>query len=376
MKAFGGNFFDGNTAYRHSVIAELDLEAQILCISGDTLNATLSWPLEQLRIISGAPRDAEVILTLTTNDPDEMGRDTSRLVITDDNLNSQLLKYCPSIFQTDITTGTARKVITRVTVAITALILMLFFILPKMADTLATIIPIEREIAFGKVVVTQMERLLSTPSSKELSCENIKGREALNNLVLRLTREQNLQYDLTVNIFDHQMLNAFAAPGGQIVIMRGLLDAATSTEAVAAIIAHEIGHVESRDATRHSLRAAGSAGLLAMIFGDVAGGSVIVILADYIMQAGYTKEAEERADSFAISMLNNAAIGTGGMAELFETLNTLENPILTDLPDYFATHPSSQYRASLARENASEHTIDTKKSNMESLRYLQSICDD
>ena len=107
-----------------------------------------------------------------------------------------------------------------------------------MADTLATLIPVEREIAFGKTVVAQMESALGAADMGALRCTGPEGRAALDAMLTRLSGGQALQYDLEVQVFDHKMVNAFAAPGGQIVVMRGLLDSATGPDAVASVLAH------------------------------------------------------------------------------------------------------------------------------------------
>ena len=117
-------------------------------------------------------------------------------------------------------------------------------------------------MAFGRAVVGQIESLLGDDSP--LTCDAPAGRAALQRLKDRLTEGQGLRYDIDLAVFDHEMINAFAAPGGQIVIMRGLLDAAESPEEVAGVLAHEIGHVEARDPTRLAFRSAGSAGIIAL----------------------------------------------------------------------------------------------------------------
>lgn len=65
-------------------------------------------------------------------------------------------------------------------------------------------------------------------------------------------------------------------PGGLIILFRGLIDAAESSDEVAAVYAHELGHVVARDPTRIALRSAGSIGVLGLLLGDFAGGAVVL----------------------------------------------------------------------------------------------------
>jgi predicted Zn-dependent protease len=261
----------------------------------------------------------------------------------------------------------------RSALAVGAVVLMLFVILPRMADTLASVIPIEREIAFGKSVIAQMERALGAADLGDLRCNGDEGQAALDRMVARLTEGQDLQYDLNVRVFDHDMVNAFAAPGGQVVVMRGLLEDVSGPDAVAAVLAHEIGHVEARDATRIALRAAGSAGLLSMVLGDFTGGTIAVVLGERMMQASYTREAEAAADVFAIDMLNAAGVDSSGMAEFFDYIGELQGDAL-QIPEYLSTHPASDARAERARENAETQDATTPVLSDADWQALKGIC--
>ena len=143
---------------------------------------------------------------------------------------------------------------------------------------------------------------------------------------------------------------------------------------MAAVLAHEIGHVVSRDATRGALRAAGSAGLLSMVFGDFAGGTAAVVIAEYTLNASYTREAEAQADTFAHNMLEAANVSTVGMADFFGSLNGLEDE-MPDLPIYLSSHPDTQERADLATEFAKGQGTTTPVLDDAEWNALKAICD-
>ena len=84
-------------------------------------------------------------------------------------------------------------------------------------------------------------------------------------------------------------------PGGRLVFFRGLLEEAENPDEVAAVLAHEIGHVVYRDPTRDALRSAGSLGVLGLLFGDFAGGTVALFIANQLINASYSQAAEARA---------------------------------------------------------------------------------
>ncbi|MCZ4353225.1 M48 family metallopeptidase [Roseovarius aestuarii] len=350
-KPVQGRFFDGQGAARHDVSVVLSADRAELQITGLSLADTLIWPLSDLRALRDRARNDR--MTLTRHAPSDYGalHDAARLTVEDGALMAELRGLCPNLTRRDMRPGAWRRLARRGAWAVAAVVLMLFLILPRMADTLAGMIPVEREVAFGRAVVKQMETALGAADLGGLDCKGPEGLAALGKLTGRLADGADLSYVLEMRVLDHDMLNAFAAPGGQIVIMRGLLDAVSGPDALAAVLAHEIGHVEARDATRHALRAAGSAGLLSMVLGDVTGGAAAVFLGERVLQASYSRGAEAQADLFALAMLNRANVSSDGMAHFFDKLAELEAGMRV-LPAYFSTHPESTGRAERARQNA------------------------
>jgi Zn-dependent protease with chaperone function len=335
-------FFDGITAARRAVDVAIGPDQRSLRFAGQV------WPLDRLRRVAGSDPD-EMVLTLHAEGAGigEAPQDAARLVLTDAALMVWITDHTPDLARRDLHPGTRGRVLTRIALAAAALGLILFVFLPRISDALADQLPLEQEVAFGRAVVGQIESLLGDDSP--LTCDAPAGRAALQRMEQRLTEGQGLRYDIDLAVFDHEMINAFAAPGGQIVIMRGLLDAAESPEEVAGVLAHEIGHVEARDPTRLAFRSAGSAGIIALLLGDVTGGTVIGLLGDHILTASYTREAETAADGFAFALLNRTGIGTEGLASFFDRIEGMGG----DIPEILSTHPTTGNRAEAARAAAS-----------------------
>lgn len=371
MQTTEADFFDGLTAGRHAVHVALSDDRQAVLITGETLAEPLRWKLMDLRALRDTSRKDRLTLTRHADTQDEAPRDPARLVLHDADLIAWMHRTRPGLFRADLHKGTWRKIFLYSGGAIAAAGLMLFVILPAMANTLAQIIPVEREIAFGKTVTAQMERVLGSTRTGSLRCEAPAGRAALDTMLARLTANHDMEYEISALVFDHEMVNAFAAPGGQVVILRGLLDVAQSPEEVAGVLAHEIAHVESRDATRHALRTAGSAGLLTMIIGDFTGGAAIALVGEQLITAAYTREAEAAADIFALDMLQAADVSAQGFARFFDELGDMQG---FEIPAYLSTHPVTTERAHQAREFAGTQLATRPVLSAAEWQALRNIC--
>ena len=171
------------------------------------------------------------------------------------------------------------------------------------------------------------------------------------------------------------MINAFALPGGYVVFFDGLIQAAGSPDEVAAVFAHEIGHVAARDPTRIALRTAGSVGVLGLLFGDFAGGAVVLFLANRLVQAEYTQDAEASADAFAHERLRDAGLPPSALAGLFRTLRK-EYGDSDGIAAHFVSHPALGDRIAAA-EAATEGMAATLVPSLteDEWRALRGICD-
>lgn len=355
-----GRYFDGESGQRLTVDLSLDLDARSLrLIHPDFPDGAQNWPLPSVRALADQANDNRLVLSPAADTSlDSALIATARLTLKDPNLIAALKQHAPNLNRRDMPSGFGRKVVTRLGLAVGAVALMIFVILPALANTLANYIPIEREVAYGKSVVQQMERFLGGTKAGALTCSNAEGLAALNTMTQRLTDAADMDYDLNVAVFNHKMVNAFAAPGGQIVVMRGLIEKAGSPDEVAAVLSHEIGHVEARDSTRAALRTAGSAGLLALVLGDFAGGSAVLVVAEYTLNAAYTRDAEAKADIFALNMMQGSDTDAGALGNFFDRLEDVERT-MPDLPVYLSSHPDTKERANAARAFA-EGQSDTK----------------
>lgn len=180
----------------------------------------------------------------------------------------------------------------------------------------------------------------------------------LQSLADRLSEHMTLPEGLkvTVHYLEDDGVNAFASFGGQVFILKGLLQRMPHENALAMVMAHEIAHVANRDA----MAAAGGGLLLQLLFAAVGGAapdSVEKLLAgeNALLLMAFGREAEQRADRealAAVAALYGHVAGSGKLFEVF--LDEAEAAGVKEPPEFLSTHPLSRDRIeelnALARE--------------------------
>ena len=117
-----------------------------------------------------------------------------------------------------------------------------------------------------------------------------------------------------ISVIDSDTVNAFAAPGGQIGIFRGLIDEARSPAELAGVLAHEMGHVIKRHPSEAMVRSAGYSILVAALVGDTSSAMQIAArTGETLLNLAHSRSAEAEADRTAELMLNRAGYDSSGL---------------------------------------------------------------
>ncbi len=169
---------------------------------------------------------------------------------------------------------------------------------PRMADVIAPLIPVEWEKKVGE---SADEEVRKTFPGK--SCKAPKGVEALAKVSQRLQEASRLRLPATIEAIPSIVPNAFALPGGKVFLLSGLLEKAQSQDEVIGVLAHEFGHIENRDHLRRIIATGGTAMLVGLAFGDMTGGSAMVVVGNSVLNAAHSRENEAQADAFAAKTL-------------------------------------------------------------------------
>ncbi|MDD3355261.1 M48 family metallopeptidase [Zoogloea sp.] len=269
------------------------------------------------------------------------------LLLIDDRLVGPLREVAPHLFHQGDRSRHRQK--RRFGLGITLLILLplllvaaLFLALDPLADRVVARIPPSVEAQIGRAVLTQT-RLQSRMIDAGPAHDTVQA------IARRLVRPgEKLEFHLA----DEPEINAFAAPGGVVIVYKGLLDKADTPEEVAGVLAHEIAHVELRHSLHQIVRSAGLRVIVAALagnYGDL--GSWAARLGELT----FSREAEREADQRAIERLAEARIDPGGLLRFFERLEKMERAQGARLPALLSTHPDTPERIRALRKSLAAH---------------------
>ena len=171
-------------------------------------------------------------------------------------------------------------------------------------------------------------------------------------VLTRLQEAADAPAEVEVLVLDSPQVNAFAFPGGLVAVHRGLLARLEGPEELAAVLAHELGHVARRDSLAGLSRALG----LSLLLSLATGGSQTV-LRDVVERAftlRYTRAAEERADRYALDLLVRARLDPARFADALGRLDSGGPP---GFLRYLDSHPDPAARLERARRRSAEASV-------------------
>ncbi len=226
---------------------------------------------------------------------------------------------------------------TAATVLLLAVVGGLWWAMPRIAEEIAWWVPPawEEKLAAGVEAQAWFGR----------RCRGPAGVAALDAMTRRLTDGIASPYKILVSVRDTNLVNAFALPGGHIVLLRGLLREAESADEVAGVLAHEITHTLKRHSTQALIANSALSLLFELTVGNGTGASLGLILTTL----SYTRAMEREADEGALLLLRRAGIGSDGFAAFFERLSRQE---AVARPAYLSSHPPTEERLAAVRSSA------------------------
>ena len=351
---WSGHYLNGLTADRIDTTVVLTAAGLRLTFSD---GQTAWWPYSELKQTQGFHEGEHVRI--------ERGEEpTEALVITDRAFVDALNQIRPAGTPALRRHGLGVRGVLLLAAGAAAAVLAYLALVPILARAASRRVPVTWERQLGDMVAEQL-------SAGERACEDPALTAAIASLTARLAGAMPSQpYTFNVTVLDDTVINAFAAPGGRIVVFRGLLEHSATPEELAGVLAHEMQHVTQRHGTQAVLRM-----IPLQVFGTLMGGEIMGAreAAQAVTALGmlrYGRRDEEEADREGMRLMAAAHLDPQGMIRFFETIQK-EGPAVPEALTYLSTHPSTERRIAKLRELAAtlpavEDTLDA--SNWASVR--------
>jgi predicted Zn-dependent protease len=216
------------------------------------------------------------------------------------------------------------------------LLLVLWWQAERIAGAIAERVPVQREQQFGRQAFEVMRRRLKLADAGA-------DFELVRKLGARLTQGSRFAYEF--HVAEDPTLNAFALPGGVVVVHSGLIRAARTLEELAGVLAHEVQHVELRHSLKAMIKETGLRGLWAAATGDL-GGTLAGQAALKLGSLRFSRDAESQADARGFETLVRQNIDPQGMVDFFSTMSKQAG---ASPPAWLSTHPATEARQQAMR---------------------------
>ena len=194
---------------------------------------------------------------------------------------------------------------------------------------------VEKEEQLGRFLLENYEKVIPI-------IEKAKVKQIIEKIRKRLTDELEFsEYNYKIIVVNNPNINAFAFPGGYILVFSGLLNFADSAEEVAAVLAHEIGHIENKHVVKKLVKAVGLQTIKVVLSG---GDSVVLTeVGETIISSFFDRHQEKEADKFALDLLVETNIDPRIIATFFRRLKNKYKSKIQDISEKLEiinTHPN------------------------------------
>jgi predicted Zn-dependent protease len=210
------------------------------------------------------------------------------------------------------------------------------------AGAVAKRVPIEQEVKLGEQAFAGMRGSLQIE-------EDGPAYDAVQVLGQRLTQGSKYRYQF--HVVKDPAINAFAMPGGIVVVNTGLIEATRRPEQLAGVLAHEVEHVEQRHSLQAVVKDLGLRGLWVLVTGDLGSGLAGRTVLE-LQKLSFSRDAELQADAAGFDKLIAVGIDPSGMSEFFTVM--VKEEAGKAPPPFLSTHPASSAREATLRAREQE----------------------
>ena len=206
------------------------------------------------------------------------------------------------------------------------------WVLPWIGEKLADYFPRETEIQLGKNLLPSAIAQYEVDSEKTVTINRFYK-------ALQVVSD----YPVQITVVKSKELNAFAIPGGQIVVYDALLEDMKTPGELVALLAHESTHITQRHTLKSMFHQSSRQLFWYFLLGSHSGiAGFLVGQGEYLKNLGYSRSLETEADTKGMQLMVRAGVNPEGMLHLMELLDKNRNS--EEPPALFSTHPLLEER--------------------------------
>lgn len=214
-----------------------------------------------------------------------------------------------------------------------------FFLVPWLASAMAKSFPVSYERQMGEGIYASIKEGYEVDARKTAYINEFYKE-------LRFPSK----YDVRITVVKNEVANAFALPGGNIVVHDQILAGLGSYEELAALLAHEFTHVENRHSLRAMFRQLGGRVFISLLLGDAGAVSTILVgNAEHLKNLSYSRSLEKEADEDGAALLAQRNIDCNGFVRLFQFLKKESKGLQPS--EWLSSHPELDNRIKHIRKN-------------------------
>lgn len=309
MERIAAIFYDGKTSKAHTISIELVGSDRLLLFDRDGENKAFdSWEINNCKLGSFnssstfqlSHRSGDLFQQVEISDPP----DTIIKAITKGQYKDRAL------FESILKGNAIKTIATSIAVLVLLVFAYIKWVSLYVGLAIVSIIPLSVEESIGKKSFNQYYNILNIDEEKS---------KVLQQFYSEL--DYSSEYDIEVYYAESDQVNAFALPGGKIVVFSELIRKTESWKELAALMAHEVAHINKRHTLRIMARQIGNYAVFSALTGDVAGvSSVIIETAITMNELVYNRSYEKEADLFGLQLMVDSEIDPAAMRLLFERL--------------------------------------------------------
>jgi beta-barrel assembly-enhancing protease len=230
------------------------------------------------------------------------------------------------------------------------------FFMPIVSEKIVSLFPKKAEIELGEKMT---ETLLD-----EIKVAGMKHDKTKSKLLMQFYQQTGFSntYPIKIHFIQDSMVNAFAIPGGNIIVYKGIIDKMKNEEELAGLLAHELAHIQQR----HSLKALSenltNYFILSLITSDISGLAAIFIENVSVLQTlANSRSFEKEADILGYKTMKNKNINPKGMVDLFTHIKEKEDKLTENQKKYLSfmvTHPLTEDRIAYLSKKIKDDKIE------------------